>query len=282
MKTLKIISISFFLFACVLGVSGQNDTLNRTDANGLKQGYWIIYYPNNPNQIKTEGKYVDGKKQGVWKTFFPSGQLKQEITYVDNRPNGYVRIYYENGNLSEEGIWKGNKWVGKYKFYHKNGKVAYDWNYNNTGKRTGEQKYYYENGNKMIEGTWENGKENGTVKEYNEKGELIVEKTFNNGKLNINSVKIYNKGQQITDNTNEIKQQDTENKIQKTNPNEKVGTLSDGFHKTYTRYKKLDKEGIFKAGRLYTGKDYIYDSDGNLLKINIYNNGTLIDIQYNE
>jgi len=287
-KTMKIflkIAILLTLTMNIVSGFGQSNTLNQTDENGLKQGYWIIYFTDNPAQKKSEGKYVDGKKEGVWKTYFPSGQIKQEITYINNSPNGYAKIYYEDGKVSEEGIWKGNKWVGEYKFYHKNGQVAYDWNYNNNGKREGEQKYFYENGNKMIEGTWANGKESGTIKEYDENGKLKVEKTFNDGKLDVNTVKIYENGQQVTNHTEENNadvQNNNQQQVNHTNPDEKLGMISDGFHKTYTRLKKIDKEGTFKGGRLYSGKDYIYDSDGNLLKINIYNNGSLIDIQYNE
>ena len=128
-----------------------------------------------PITMKEEGKYVNGKKEGLWKFYYPSGKIKQEVTYKNNRPNGFVRIYYENGNVSEEGIWKGNKWVGKYKYYHKNGKLAYDWNYNENGKRDGVQKYYYENGNIMIEGNWKNGKENGVLREYDENGNSVID-----------------------------------------------------------------------------------------------------------
>ena len=85
----------------------QNDTLNQTDANGLKQGYWKIYFSDNPSQVKMEGRYVDNKKQGIWKTYFPSGKIKSEVTYVNNRPNGYAKINFyaiiekENGVKSE-------------------------------------------------------------------------------------------------------------------------------------------------------------------------------------
>ena len=174
--------------------------------------------------------------------------------------------------------------MGEYKFYHKNGQVAYDWNYNNSGKREGKQLYYYENGNKMIEGTWANGKESGTIREYDENGKLKVEKVFNDGKLDVNSVKIYENNKQVTATQNTEKETKTTHpQITNTNnSNENIGILSDGFHKTFTRLRKIDKEGMFKNGRLYTGKDYIYDADGNLLKINIYKNGSLVDIQYNE
>jgi antitoxin component YwqK of YwqJK toxin-antitoxin module len=133
----------------------------------------------------------------------------------------------------------------------------------------------------MIEGTWANGKESGVIKEYDENGRLKVEKTFNNGKLDVSSVKIYEKPETTT-NQPEKTEETKPVMIQTTHSNEKPGVISDGFHKTYTRFRKIDKEGTFKNGKLINGKDYIYDSDGNLLKINIYNNGTLVDIQYNE
>ncbi len=256
----------------------QQDTINKTDANGLKQGYWIVYYPNTTVK-KEEGKYVNGKKEGLWKFYYPSGKIKQEVTYKNNRPNGFVRIYYENGNVSEEGIWKGNKWVGKYKYYHKNGKLAYDWNYNENGKRDGIQKYYYENGNIMIEGNWKNGKENGVLREYDENGNLKVEKVFNDGKMDVNSVKIYS-AEKKTQNKEE-KQQPKVVTEQKTQKQKDLEYFRDsGFKRLYNTKGQITAEGEFDKGKLINGKKYFYDNDGNLLKINIYKNGKLVDIKY--
>jgi antitoxin component YwqK of YwqJK toxin-antitoxin module len=255
------------------------DTINQKDANGLKQGYWIVYYPDSKIK-KEEGKYVNNKKEGVWKFYYPSGTIKQEVTYKDNKPDGYVKIYYENGKVSEEGIWKGNKWVGKYKFYHKNGNLAYDWNYNEKGKREGVQKYFYENGNIMIEGNWKNGKEDGVIKEYDENGNLKVEKVFHNGTLDVNSVKVYT--QQSTK-ENQAKQEN-QNVVIKQQPKKKQKELEyfrdSGFKRLYNTKGQITAEGTFDKGKLIDGKKYFYDNDGNLLKINIYKNGRLVDIKY--
>ncbi len=272
-------ALLFILTININPAFAQTDTLNKTDANGLKQGYWITYYPNS--KIKQEeGKYINNKKEGVWKFYYPSGKIKQEVTYKNNRPDGYVKIYYENGNLSEEGIWKGNKWVGKYKFYHKNGKVAYDWNYNERGKREGLQKYFYENGNIMIEGNWKNGKENGVIKEYDENGNLKVEKVFHDGEIDAEATKIYKnpskqttkedttQPQKIIKQTNTQKQKDLEY-FQDT-----------GNKRLYNTKKQITAEGYFEKGKLINGKKYFYDADGNLIKINIYKNGKLVDIKY--
>lgn len=270
------ISVLFFFLSTISGKVFSQDTINQTDASGLKQGYWIVYYPNSKIK-KEEGRYINNKKDGIWKFYYPSGTIKQEVTYKDNRPNGYVKIYYENGKVSEEGIWKGNKWVGKYKFYHKNGNIAYDWNYNENGKREGQQKYFYENGNIMIKGNWKNGKEDGVIKEYDEDGNLKVEKVFHDGKMDPNSVKVYTqpkRNKQVNQN------EQTKTQTPKKNQKELEYFNDSGFKRLYNMKGQITAEGTFDKGKLINGKKYFYDSDGNLLKINIYKDGKLVDIKY--
>ena len=117
----------------------KNDTVNRTGKDGKKYGRWISYFDNNKARVERDGSYENNRKTGIWKTYYENGNLKSEITYVNNKADGYARIYYENGKISEEGIWKGTKWVGKYLYYHENGNKAYEWSFNENGKRTGER-----------------------------------------------------------------------------------------------------------------------------------------------
>lgn len=261
----------------------QNPDINKKDDNGLKQGSWVFYYDDEKTQVKEEGEFKDNKKTGLWKTYYKSGNKKGEITYVNNKPNGYVKFYYENGNVSEEGLWKGNKWVGEYKYYHKNGTPSYEWNYNESGKRTGEQKYYHENGKIMIQGNWQNGKENGTIKEYDNTGKLIAEKTFNDGKMDETSVKIYKNSKS---NNNSNSNSNTNTTITTTN-NKTIDVKKDvdyfdgnGFHVVYNKNKQKDREGDFKNGKLVNGKRYYYNPDNTLKKTVIYNNGNIANIIY--
>jgi len=157
--------------------------------------------------------------------------------------------------------------------------LAYDWSYNENGKREGIQKYFYENGNLMIEGNWKNGKENGILREYDENGNLKVEKYFENGKMDVASVKVYTKKEEPAKKKNEeeVKVIKEENKSKQ----KELEYFRDTGHKRlYNTKGQITAEGEFEKGKLINGKKYFYDSDGNLLKINIYKNGRLVDIKY--
>jgi antitoxin component YwqK of YwqJK toxin-antitoxin module len=270
-----------FLFSLPLSLTlianAQSDTLNREDGNGWKQGFWIVraeMLDANPcpaEQKVEEGRYRDNRKVGTWKYFYCSGRVKSEMTYRDDK-SAFCKNYYENGILMEEGVWKNGDWTGKYKYYYESGKPFYDFNFDESGKRTGLQKYFHENGNTMIEGEWTEGKESGVIKEYNASGALISEKTFNDGKLDEASVKNYTPVEkpQI-----KIAEKEPEKKIAP-EPDKPLGLLPDGFNRTYLKGTRLvEREGEFRNQQLIEGKIYKYEN-GQLKKILIIKNGKTV------
>ena len=48
---------------------------------------------------KVNRKDADGAKQGMWKSFYPSGMVQNEINYSDGKMNGYFKEYAPNGSL---------------------------------------------------------------------------------------------------------------------------------------------------------------------------------------
>lgn len=282
----RIIITSLVLFGFIgVGLSQsfkifENDTINRLDANNKKQGEWIYFFKDDPSKIEKTGIFKNNRKTGIWKTYYLNGNLKSEITYKNNRPDGHAKIYYENGKLSEEGIWKGTKWVGKYDFYHENGKKAYEWNFSESGKRSGEQKYFYEDGKLRIKGDWVDGKENGVITEYYNDGNVKSEKHFASGQFNATSSKFYAEKkvsvEDIPDDTNatvskeHIEKNNGQNTYQAFNGN--------GYHKLYNAYKKIDREGEFRNGRLIEGKRHYYNTEGELIKTVVYKNGRVAEI----
>jgi antitoxin component YwqK of YwqJK toxin-antitoxin module len=53
-----------------------------------------------------------------------------------------------------------------------------------------------------------------------------------------------------------------------------------GYNKLFNiQFNKIEKEGYFKNGILYTGKQYIYDEKGNLIRLAEYKEGKLISDQ---
>jgi len=256
--------------------SYNTDTINKLDKVNKKYGWWVFFFDKTSKKIKKEGLYVSNRKQGIWRTYYSNGNIKSIITYKNSRPNGYAKIYYESGNLSEEGIWKGTKWVGEYKFYHENGKKAYDWNFDGNGKRSGTQKYYHKNGKLRIIGDWQDGKENGIIKEFDEKGALKSEKIYAEGEFNEKTSKFYAKKrvsvEEIPDDTNATISKEH---IEK-NTNKKYEVFDgNGNHKLYNAFKKIDREGEFKNGKLINGKRYYYNSIGKKIKTIIYENGRI-------
>ncbi len=275
--------ISFFFLNAGIGQTFQlykSDTVNQTRADRVKFGKWIYFFKEMPDKIEKEGIYENNRKSGIWKTYYQNGKLKSEITYKDNKPDGYAKIYYENGKVSEEGYWKGTKWVGEYFYYHENGNKAYEWSFNESGKRTGVQKYYHENGKVRISGEWIDGKENGVISEYDTNGNIRSEKAFDAGNIDVASSKFYAQKKvsvdEIPDDTNAtvgkkpIETNDNQNSYQSFNGN--------GNFKLYNALKKVDREGEFVGGKLINGKKYYYTTDGVLIKTEVYENGRVTEI----
>jgi antitoxin component YwqK of YwqJK toxin-antitoxin module len=259
------------------------DTLNQLHSTtGLRQGYWVISnalkkLPDYSENAKVEeGRYEEGKKIGVWKTYYPNGNIKSEITYTNNRPKGYAKMYYENGKMQEEGIWENNRWVGDYKAYHSNGQLFYDFAYNNTGKREGQQKYYYENGQMMMKGEMKDGKEAGVWEEHYENGDLRAKKVFNEGALDAESTEVYAPKKPIKEEpsiNSSAKMVDI--KMEQVNAAQTPFT-GNGYAKLFLPGSKIAKDGEFKNYRLINGKDYLYSVNGILERIAVYKNGKYV------
>jgi len=277
----------FFSCQIALAQSTDSDTLaqNQVDANGLKQGYWIVFnsikkLPNYPADAKVEeGTYADSKKAGIWKMFYSSGILKSEITYTNNRPIGYAKMYYENGKLQEEGIWENSRWVGDYKSYYDNGQAFYDFKYNKTGKREGEQKYFYDNGQVMMKGEMKDGKEAGVWEERYENGDLRAKKSFNEGSLDVENTEVYATKTPLPPKKEEGTSKDPPKVVdfskEKTNATEKPFD-GNGYAKLFLSGGRISKDGEFKNYRLIEGKDYIYNTDGILERIAVYKAGKYV------
>lgn len=263
------------------------DTLNLVDAQGKKQGKWIVrgrHKPGTcyqPEQKVEEGRYTDNRKTGVWIEYYCNSNMKNKLTFVNGRPDGYAIMYHENGKISEEGNWKANRWVGNYKLYYENGQVQHEFVFNQTGKREGPATYYYENGQKAIEGNFANGKETGVIKEFYENGDVKAEKTYNDGNVDVASIKEFQPKKPLTAKTDEPADNAPKVVVAKDEkPNEAVAAkgpiVLNGQHTLYNKNKQITKDGEFKDNRLMNGKAYIYDENGILTRIAVYKNGIYV------
>jgi antitoxin component YwqK of YwqJK toxin-antitoxin module len=68
--------------------------------NGKMNGIYKSYWKNG--QLCTEVNYIDDIMNGIKKSYFPNGQLEEELNYIDGKKNGIYKSYWENGQLEEE------------------------------------------------------------------------------------------------------------------------------------------------------------------------------------
>ncbi|MBN8696600.1 MAG: toxin-antitoxin system YwqK family antitoxin [Bacteroidetes bacterium] len=282
--------ILIFLFVtCEIAIAQSfsmsgKDTINFTDAAGKRQGKWrilnsMLHKPGyKDDQVVEEGKYIDSKKTGAWKEYYPNANVKSVITYENNRPNGYAKMYHDNGKIKEEGLWKNNRWVGDYKLYYENGQVQQEFKFNASGKREGAQKYYYENGQVMIEGNWAEGKEAGVVKEYYENGDIRSEKSFNGGNIDVAKTKTYEPKKPIAKKEEMPAVKEAPPVVAAKTEKDNLGKVfnGEGYWKLYNVNKQVSKDGTFSKNRLIDGKVYHYNNDGILTRIAVYKGGKYV------
>ncbi len=256
-----IICISFALL--VTNAEFMAQTLNnQLNGSGKKTGFWV-YYNDDGVTKKEEGQYNNGIKDGLWKAFYPDGVVKHQIEFVNGVARGKAIFYYTDGTIWEKGIWNEYCWVGDYKLYYPNGKIAYDWKYNNQGRREGIQKYYFDNGAVKYSGKWEDGQIAGNVQVFDSTGALVQTRIYKNGIFD--SAKI---PESLLPENSELQPDRTFSPFHGT-----------GYHTLYKLNGKIDQKGYFRDGKLYNGEAYVYDENGELRQIRYFENGKVIRIQ---
>jgi antitoxin component YwqK of YwqJK toxin-antitoxin module len=256
----------------------QDEKINKKDSKGKKQGKWIYFGKDRPEEgypasgKVEEGAYKDDRKEGVWIKYYNDGvtpRLKGE--YVNNRPQGsYVKIY-PNGKVKEVGTFERNQYKDSLVRFYDNGVKEYEAKFNDSGKEQGSVKYYFANGQLEFEYISQNGKPVGKATRYYENGDIkesivyaadgSVEKSDQKEMVNP-TVKIVE--------TNVSRE--TAPKI--VSPITKgIKFQANGYNKVFNINDEIWQDGTFKNGQLWEGKVYEYDKDGILLKVKVFKGG---------
>lgn len=196
------------------------------DYRSARDAYAELYYQGNEPVLMAEGKYIDQKKDSVWMTYDPTGQLKSRDSYENDVRNGRSVVYYPNGEVSEETTYRDGKRHGEWKQYYQGGQKMAEGTFEND-ERVGEYVKYYPNGKDWVRGTYENGfkestwiyglengalgqmvvyrkgeeekqvKMNGTFTENHPNGQPKLVENYKNGKLHGEYIEYYNDGQWV-------------------------------------------------------------------------------------
>lgn len=259
-------------------ITNQDDKINKKDASGKKQGKWIYFGKDRPEEGYPmegkieEGPYKDDRKEGVWIKYHNDGVTpKLKGTYVNHRANGPFVKYHPNGKIKEAGNFGKNQYQDSLKRYHENGQLEYEANYNDGGKEQGKVRFYYPNGQIEFEYNSQNGVPSGKATRYYENGDVKEDLEFGTDGSVTKSQPREMKNPPVKVNDPSVK---TEKAPAINKPIVKGGKFQpNGYNKVYNDEDEIWQDGDFKEGRLYNGKVYVYDRDGILLKVKVYKNG---------
>lgn len=135
--------------------------------DGRKNGAWVSYYPSG--KIAAQGSYVNGEPTGLWSYYHPNGQLSSTGTFTDGKKDGYWVSYSVDGSkLSECRLANG---TGQYQEYYPSGKLKITGNMVD-GQREGEWIFYREDGTR--EGVCQYEKDRGRFTGFYQNGALHV------------------------------------------------------------------------------------------------------------
>jgi antitoxin component YwqK of YwqJK toxin-antitoxin module len=88
------------------------------------------YYSNG--NMKLDGTYKDGKRDGQWTYWYENGTKWSEGFFRDGKNDGKRLTYFPNGKLRYEAYYKEGGRTGKWKFFDETGRMLQEINYQGT------------------------------------------------------------------------------------------------------------------------------------------------------
>lgn len=94
----------------------------------VKGGEFLEKYPNG--NIQTQGWHDDdGKRTGVWYSFYDNGAKWSTQNYKKGLKEGHSVVFYPNGKTRYLGEYKNNIKTGHWVFYDESGKITNEEDY---------------------------------------------------------------------------------------------------------------------------------------------------------
>lgn len=152
-----------------------------SDNNFEADGLFREYYPNG--QLFVEGQYRKGRQHGEWTYYYDNGQLNRKANYVDGQPDGQWEVYRADGTLAAKRSFRNGQRHGDWIVYDSTGKQPLREEHYDNGKVDGVWKYWYPNGQMKQQLSFRQGERQGTSIEWDEKGQKRVEVNYQNNKL---------------------------------------------------------------------------------------------------
>jgi len=154
-------------------------------------------YPNG--KTRSEGNYVNGFEEGLWKYYYETGTLQEEANYKKGKLHGSVKRHHINGKLMVEGYFSMNAQDSIQRTFTFEGTLVEEGYYKN-GIKSGKWNYFFPAGDTMMVEEYVGDEEllwlycdanklrtitygNGVMEEKFETGKILRSSSYKNGRL---------------------------------------------------------------------------------------------------
>ncbi|MEZ4722128.1 MAG: SpoIIE family protein phosphatase [Flavobacteriales bacterium] len=174
-----------------IGVVYDSDTINIVDSNLNRQGGWVYFGSESDDDRFAdhhkvyEGDYVDGLKEQRWTRFFPNQNKELDLMFINDRFNGNFTTYYETGEVESRGSYDRSikRKVADFDLFYKQGNLKADFQFDDTGRKNGQQYVYYPNGNLAVSAIFLNDTLHGPMLIMEKSGKVLEQRIYEHGKL---------------------------------------------------------------------------------------------------
>jgi uncharacterized protein len=87
-------------------------------------------YRDDNGVLMMRGLKINGKREGIWESYFPDGSLRSRSTFIEGLQQGPTIVNQENGNVFYTGTYIDGKPAGDWIFHDEDGRpeklVRYD------------------------------------------------------------------------------------------------------------------------------------------------------------
>lgn len=180
---LRIITALLFSLITTLVIPQAEQTFNKTDNTGKKQGHWIKKYPDG--NIMYDGYFRNDKPVGEFRRYYEDKTLKSLLVFNDNSTEATAKLYYQNGFIASSGKYVNQLKEGRWQFFSvlTRGVPVIEENYLND-KRNGLCRKFYPDSTVAEVLNFKNDVKNGEWIKYHPDGSVNFRTIYNYGKLN--------------------------------------------------------------------------------------------------
>jgi len=160
--------------------NGKVRTVSILSANGTV-ARTTSWYRNG--KMMARGNYLYQQRDSLWQFFSEFDEvLVSEEFYVEGKKEGEEKVYYPGKGIAEVITWKAGIREGPWKQFYDDGTPKLEATYLND-EREGPVKTYFVTGQVLSAGHYKNGHQDGTWMFYDDKGSITLKEFYNEGIL---------------------------------------------------------------------------------------------------